>query len=392
MDKLINLESIKSIISSVVNENKMTDEEIAECGVACGCGTTTADLGAEVQYLGDKKKAKKEFLDFGTTSVNGNGAKVGNEEDDEDKKEANIEDIDSKMASFLNRIKEYLSSSDEKLNTIEKLDKYQSIGLMFNDLLEEVGGLEELINLAKNGNTYAKEILDKFDLGETVTTESTLQEDEVEEMARGVLAPQEQARRDYIAEYPEYKDVLKRADQFMKQVLNNPEAPGYEKYVKHFANLLKNGNRGTWSNVSSAYELNTDKRANNKKLATDYANTILNHRKNMGKASYASKGTMNAYQRNIVKRGSYYKPGRDMVEPEQTVGMSLGQQIADQYNSVPVEQSNSVLAKFFKSTDWNNLSTSDKYRTLKVINDEADLDMAGVELVNKAKMNIGDDE
>lgn len=378
MDKLINLESIKSMISSVVNENKMTDEEIAECGAACGCGTTTADLGAEVQYLGDKKKKegilggiaggiigneigsgypiagaclgsiaqdiltpdddkdKKEFLDFGTTKVNGNGTKVLNDEPDKDLEK-----------------KEFLDA---------------------NATLSDVNVLG-----------YMKKDSDN-------QKESTLEEDEVEEMARGVLAPQEQARRDYIAEYPEYKDVLKRADQFMKQVLNNPEAPGYEKYVKHFANLLKNGNRGTWSNVSSAYELNTDKRANNKKLATDYANTILNHRKNMGKASYASKGTMNAYQRNIVKRGSYYKPGRDMVEPEQTVGMSLGQQIADQYNSVPVEQSNSVLAKFFKSADWNNLSASDKYRTIKAINDEADLDMAGVELVNKAKMNIGDDE
>ena len=378
MDKLIDLESIKSMISSVVNENKMTDEEIAECGAACGCGTTTADLGAEVQYLGDKKKKegilggiaggiigneigsgypiagaclgsiaqdiltpdddkdKKEFLDFGTTKVNGNGTKVLNDEPDKDLEK-----------------KEFLDA---------------------NATLSDVNVLG-----------YMKKDSDN-------QKESTLEEDEVEEMARGVLAPQEQARRDYIAEYPEYKDVLKRADQFMKQVLNNPEAPGYEKYVKHFANLLKNGNRGTWSNVSSAYELNTDKRANNKKLATDYANTILNHRKNMGKASYASKGTMNAYQRNIVKRGSYYKPGRDMVEPEQTVGMSLGQQIADQYNSVPVEQSNSVLAKFFKSADWNNLSASDKYRTIKAINDEADLDMAGVELVNKAKMNIGDDE
>lgn len=365
MDKLIDLESIKSIVSSVVNENKMTDEEISECGAVCGCGTTTADLGAEVQYLGDKKKTKKDS---------------DNQKEESVLEESNVEDqMNSIMADIEQK---HFEMSEGALSPIGYLLYLGEIGKQLSKI-ENKFTSEDYKELV--------EILNMFNAFYEPLGESTLQEDEVEEMARGVLAPQEQARRDYIAEYPEYKDVLKRADQFMKQVLNNPEAPGYEKYVKHFANLLKNGNRGTWSNVSSAYELNTDKRANNKKLATDYANTILNHRKNMGKASYASKGTMNAYQRNIVKRGSYYKPGRDMVEPEQTASMSLGQQIADQYNSVPVEQSNSVLAKFFKSADWNNLSASDKYKTLKVINDEADLDMAGVELVNKAKMNIDDE-
>ena len=64
MDKLIDLESVKQLVIDTVKENALTDEEIAECGAACGCGattaTTSADLGQEIQYLGATKKDKDE--------------------------------------------------------------------------------------------------------------------------------------------------------------------------------------------------------------------------------------------------------------------------------------------------------------------------------------------
>lgn len=415
MDKLIDLESIKSMISSVIKENEMTEEEIAECGAACGCGgcgTTTADLGAEVQYLGDKKKSKKEFLDFGTTKVNGHDNTVdsnNSEEDKEikefldanvssddvnvlsasnllggDKKEANTEDIDSKMASFLNRIKEYLSSSDEKLSTIEKLDKYQSVGLMLNDLLKEVGGLQELINLAKNGNTYAKEILDKFDLGETIATESTLEEDEVTEMARGILAPQEIAKREYATEYPEAG--VKTADQFLRKVINNPEAPGYDKYIKRFSYLIRNSDDRSFSDIAANVELDNTDGSNDEALCKAYADALLGHRKSMAKTSYDSKGTINAYQRNILKRGPYYKPGRDMAAQQ----VSTGKMISNKYNEVDPTQSNKVLSAFFKSNDWNSLNDNQKIKEINIIKDEADLDEIGLNIVSKEEHNVLD--
>lgn len=367
MDKLIDLESVKQLVINTVKENALTDEEIAECGAACGCGTTTADLGAAVQYLGNGKKKEK--------------------------KEESPEDIDSKMASFLNRIKEYLSSSDENLNTIEKVDKYQSVGLMLNDLLEEVGGLQELINLAKNGNTYAKEIIEKFDLGETITTESALEEDELGEMSRGILAPQEVAKREYATQYPDMG--VNTADQFLRKVILNPEAPGHKEYIDRLAYLIRNvSSDSQFSNIAADVQLNNEDDSDNTELSTSYANAVLGHRKSMSKSSYDSKGLINAYQRNVVKRGPYYKAGRDLVK--QAI-QSVGKNISDKYNEVDPTQSNKVLVNFFKSEDWKSLDDNQKIKEINVIKDEADLDEIGSNIVSKEEHNIldrliGDDE
>lgn len=282
MDKLIDLKSIKSMISSIVKENTMTDEEISECGAACGCGTTTANLGAEVQYLGNvKKKEKKEFLD-------------------------------------------------------------------------------------------------------TFTTESTLEEDEVEEMARGILAPQEIAKREYATEYPE--SGIKTADQFLRKVINNPEAPGHEKYVKRFSYLIRNSDDHSFSNIAADVQLDNTDGSDDSALAKAYADAVLGHRKSMSKSSYDSKGLINAYARNIVKRGPYYKPGRDM--PVQQV--SAGKIISNKYNEVDPTESNKVLSSFFKSSNWNSLNDNQKIKEIKIIKNEADLDEIGLNILSKEEQKVLD--
>ena len=281
MDKLIDLESVKQLVIDTVKESALTDEEIAECGAACGCGattaTTSADLGQEIQYLGATKKDDKE---------------------------------------------------------------------------------------------------------------SALEEDEVNEMARGVLAPQEQAKREYISEYPE--SGINTADQFMRKVILNPEATGYKKYIKRFAYLIRNvSSESAFSSIAADIQLDNEDGSDDTKLATDYANAVLGHRKSMSKSSYDSKGLINAYQRDIIKRGPYYKPGKELV---QQAVKSVGQNISDKYNEVDPSQSNKVLATFFKSADWKNLTAGEKSRALNVIEDQADLDEIGCNLINKQRDLIANED
>lgn len=282
MDKLIDLKSIKSMISSIVKENKMTDEEISECGAVCGCGTTTTDLGAEVQYLGDgKKKEKKEFLD-------------------------------------------------------------------------------------------------------AITAESTLEEDEVEEMARGILAPQEIAKREYATEYPE--SGIKTADQFLRKVINNPEAPGYKKYVQRFAYLIRNSDDHSFSNIAADVQLDNTDSSDDYALTKAYADALLGHRKSMSKSSYDSKGLINAYARNIVKRGPYYKPGRDMSVQQ----VSTGKMISNKYNEVDPKESNKILSSFFKSFNWNSLNDNQKIKEINIIKNEADLDEIGLNILSREEETVLD--
>lgn len=97
------------------------------------------------------------------------------------------ESSDERMTAFINRLDKFLASPDEGASTIEKIDKYQSIGLLFQDLLKDLGGLQQLLNLAKEGNVYAKEILTKVGL------EDAMNESALEEMAfsyaPGVIPP-----------------------------------------------------------------------------------------------------------------------------------------------------------------------------------------------------------
>lgn len=280
MDKLIDLESIKQMVIDTVKENTLTDDEIAECGAACGCGatagTTSADLGQAVQYLGATKKDKDE---------------------------------------------------------------------------------------------------------------SALEEDEVNEMARGVLAPQEQAKREYISEYPE--SGINTADQFMRKVILNPEAPGYKRYVKRFAYLIRNvSSESAFSSIAADIQLDNEDGSDDTKLATDYANAVLGHRKSMSKSSYDSKGLINAYARNIIKRGPYYKPGRDMAAMQQ---IDLGTKVSQDYDNVEdPSKSNDVLVAFFKSNDWKSLDNQTKMRVLNTIDDKADLDMVGANIIKKMKDKLTD--
>jgi len=341
MDKLIDLESIKSMISSVVKENTMTDEEIDECGTACGCGsctTTSSDLGPAVQYIGaTKKKTKKEFLDFGTTEVNGNDAVVNsnNTENNEEEKETQKEFLDANAT----------------------LGDVNVLGFMKKD--------------SDNGKD-----------------ESTLEEDEIEEMARGILAPQEIAKREYVTEYP--NSGIKTSDQFLRKVINDPEAEGYDKYINRLAYLLKTTDNSQLSDIAAEVILDNEDESDNYALAKAYANALLGHRKSMAKTSYDSKGLVNAYQRNVIKRGPYYKPGRDMVmqQPEQDVGL----RVANLYNEVDPKESNKVLITFFRSAEWNSLSTRDKSRALTTISNEADLDERGLSLIKSVENYIGNEE
>lgn len=273
MNKLIDLESIRKLVVSTIKENALTDEEIAECGAACGCGTTTGDLGAAVQYIGATKQDKEE---------------------------------------------------------------------------------------------------------------SALEEDEMEEMARGVIAPQEIAKREYVAEYP--NSGIKTADQFLRKVINDPQAEGHDKYVKRLAFLLRNTDVKFFSNIAADISLDDEEDSNDNGLVSQYSNGLLNHRKGMSKASYDSKGTLNAYQRNVVKRGPYRKT-LDMMQKPVT---SLGMEISNKYNEVDPSESNKVLAAFFKSLEWNKLDNNKKLRELNAIENEADLDNIGFNILNKEKNNILD--
>ena len=106
----------------------------------------------------------------------------------------------------------------------------------------------------------------------------------------------------------------------------------------------------------------------------------------MSKASYDSKGTINAYQRNVVKRGPYRKT-LDMMQKPVT---SLGMEISNKYNEVDPSESNKVLTAFFKSLEWNKLDNNQKLRELNAIENEADLDSIGFNILNKEKNNILD--
>lgn len=266
----IELESVKKLISAVIKENSMTEEEIEECGAACGgLATTTSDLGASVQYLGDKGTKKEE------------------------------------------------------------------------EILSE--------------------------------------EDEIMEMARGILAPQEVAKREYATEFP--NSGIKTSDQFLRKVINNPNAEGHDKYVKRLAYLLKNSGSYSFSNIAAQVDLDNSEEADDYALAKAYADGILNHRRNMSYSRYHSGNTVNAYQNNIIKRGPYYKSSNAAPIPEK----DLGNQVSDEYNNVDPVESNKVLMRFFKSLEWEQLTDREKIRTLNTIENEADLDQQGVELINRVK-------
>ena len=271
MNKKINLESIKNIISSIVKENSMTEEEIYECGAACsGLGTTTSDLGLAVQYIGDKKKEE--------------------------------------------------------------------------DVLSE--------------------------------------EDEISEMARGILAPQEIAKREYVLEFP--NSGIKTSDQFLRNVINNPNAEGYDKYIKRLSYLIRNSDLSSFSNIAANIELDNSEESDDYMLSKMYADAILNHRKNMSKSSYDSKGTINAYQRNILKRGPYHK------YHDTSIKQDIGKEISDKYNDIDPSKSNDILIKFFKSSNWEKLDKREQLKVINTIDNEADLDQRGTEIVNKVKNFILD--
>ena len=321
MDKLIDLESVKQLVIDTVKENALTDEEIAECGAACGCGTTTADLGAAVQYLGDKKKKE------GILGAIGGGI-IGNQ----------------------------IGSG------------FPIAGACLGSIAQDA--------LTNDDNDEEKE-----------------SNEELDEMSRGILAPQEVAKREYATQYPDMG--VNTADQFLRKVILNPEAPGHKEYIDRLAYLIRNvSSDSQFSNIAADVQLNNEDDSDNTELSTSYANAVLGHRKSMSKSSYDSKGLINAYQRNVIKRGPYYKAGRDLVK--QAI-QSVGKNISDKYNEVDPAQSNKVLVNFFKGEDWKSLDDNQKIKEINVIKDEADLDEIGSNIVSKEEHNIldrliGDDE
>lgn len=379
MDKLIDLESVRSMISSIVKENSLSEEEIAECGAACGCGscaTTSADLGAEVQYLGDKKKEKKEFLNFGTTEVNGNDATV-NSNNEEKNTEVKDEGLLGGIAGGIIGNQFGYPIAGACLGSIAQDaiddDEKESVKKEFLDANATAGDISVLSagNLLGGGKN-----------------EASLEEDELGEMSRGILSPQEVAKREYATEFPD--QGVKTADQFMRKVILNPEAPGYEKYIQRLAYLIRNvSSDSQFSNIAADVQLNNEDDSDDTQLATDYANAVLGHRKSMSKSSYDSKGLINAYARNIVKRGPYYKPGRDMAAMQQ---VDLGTKVSQDYDNVEdPSKSNDVLVAFFKSNDWKSLDNQTKMRVLNKIDSEADLDMVGANIIKKMKNTLVSD-
>jgi len=77
-----------------------------------------------------------------------------------------------------------------------------------------------------------------------------------------------------------------------------------------------------------------------------------------------------------------------MQQPEQDVGL----RVANLYNEVDPKESNKVLITFFRSAEWNSLSTRDKSRALTTISNEADLDERGLSLIKSVENYIGNEE
>jgi hypothetical protein len=356
MNKVIDLESIRELVVSAIKENALTDNEINECGVACGCGTTTADLGTAIQYLGDKKKK--------------------DESDTDCKEEGNAEEaINSILADIEQK---HFEMSESFLTPVDYLIYLGEVGKQLKKIENKFtpADYKELVEILNMFNNFYEP--------ENHKNESALQEDEMEEMARGVIAPQEIAKREYVAEYP--NSGIKTADQFLRKVINDPQAEGHDKYVKRLAFLLRNTDVKFFSNIAADISLDDEEDSNDNGLVSQYSNGLLNHRKGMSKASYDSKGTLNAYQRNVVKRGPYRKT-LDMI---QKPVISLGMEISNKYNEVDPSESNKVLSTFFKSLEWNKLDNNQKLRELNAIENEADLDNIGFNILSKEKNNVLD--
>lgn len=214
---------------------------------------------------------------------------------------------------------------------------------------------------------------------------------DIEEMARGILTPQEHAKREYQAEYPEAK--VSTADQFLKKVILNPEAEGHDKYIAKFAKYVREFPEATYSTVSFRNlpnDIKNDPAAQDEMIATTYAQDLLSHRKDMGKAAYHTKGTFNAYGKEIQhKKGFNPYNKQDIINflanKSQVTPASVSN-ISDKYDSIVgdeanYDEANKMLNDYFNSEEFANEEYSTQFKIVNNLKNNADLDSTGMDLV-----------